>query len=484
MKFFRNIVLLYFVTVIPLFSADVRELSLKQYLSLVLKNNLNIKTYKINKDIAKSTIDKYLSEFDPSLEISIDKSFSKEFTGSKLESEVSSYIINKNSDLNFSLSKKILTGGNLQLTFTNNRYKTNSNWSILNPAYTSYLTLELTQPLLKNFGVSINKSEIKKAENNLKKTEAEITNDINNEILDAIYKYFDLVYAYKYLNLNKEYLKLAENTHEINKKKVKVGLLPQDVLLESESEILSRKEALIKAKQELNNISDELKNKINDINSSYVIIPNTLKLDDAVLPDLQEGIKSALKNRFEIKEIDTKIENAKIDNRVAKNQILPSLDVNVFGGLSGKGENPRDEFDRLYSNKYHKWGLGLKFAYPLGNREAKANYKIAKLQLLQLKNNKKNIENNIIMEVKKSFRNLKILKKKIEADKKSCESSKEKLNIEEKKYKNGLSNIFKVFSYQTDYISEKVKLLKAEIDYFKEYIHWNKITGKNLFQVN
>ena len=257
MKFLCKIVILYFLLVLPICSENVRELSLKQYLSLVLKNNLNIKTYKLNKDIAKSTIDRYLSEFDPSLEISIDKSFSKEFTGSKLESEVSSYIINKNSDLNFSLSKKIFTGGNLQLTFKNNRYKTNSNWSILNPTYTSYLTLELTQPLLKNFGVSINKSEIKKAENNLKKTEAEITDAINNEILDAIYKYFDLVYAYKYLKVEEEYLKLAENTHEINKKKVEVGLLPKDVLLESESEILSRKEALIKAKQELNNISDE-----------------------------------------------------------------------------------------------------------------------------------------------------------------------------------------------------------------------------------
>ena len=484
MKFFCKIVLIYFLTVLSLFSADVKKLSLQQYISLVLKKNLNIKTYKLNKDIATANIKRYLAEFDPTLSISIDKNFSKEFTGSKLESEVSSYIINKNTDIDFSLSKKFFTGANLQLTFSNNRYKTNSDWSILNPAYTSYLTLELSQPLLRNFGILINKAEIKKAENNLKKTDAEITDDINSEILDAIYKYFDLVYAYKYLRVNEEHLKLAENTHEINKKKVEVGLLPKNVLLESEAEILSRKEALIKAKQELNNISDELKNKINDINRSYVIIPSTLNLENMPLPSLQEGIKEALKNRFEIKEIDTEIENAKIDNRVAKNQILPSLDINIFGGLSGKGENIRDNFDRLYSNKYHKWGLGLKFDYPLGNREAKANYRISRLQLLQLRNNKKNIENNIIMEVKKSFRNLKVLKKKIEANKKSYDSAKSKLNIEESKYKNGLSDVFKVFSYQSDYVSEKVKLLKAEIDYTKEYIHWNKVIGKNLFQIN
>ncbi len=468
---------------LSLYSSQTKILTLSNFISLVLKKNLNIKSYLLNKKIYKYNIEKYIAEFDTNLGLNINKSYQKEFTGSALQSETSKYYISKNNNWDLSLSKKFYTGTVATLSFTNNRFETNSNWSILNPSYSSLLQLNIEQPILKGAGITINKSEIIKAENSLKATEFDVKNYINNIILNASYKFFDLLYAYKNYQAMQESLQLAKEILKIDKRKLSVGLISKDLIKQSEAEVAARKENVIKAYQDLLNVSDELKKYYNDLLSDYIIKPEYIINVNPIKTTLKKSINEALKKRYEIKEINQQIKNADIDIKKAKNNLLPQLDLNIYGGISGKGEDYSNNIHRMKTGEYREWGIGLELKFPIGNRENKANYKIASLNKQQLIFNKKDLENQIILEVKKSYRNLVTLQKKINANKKSLKATILKLKIEEKRYKHGLSTPFEVFSYQNDYTNQKLKLIQSEIDYAKEILNFKKLTGNNLFTI-
>ena len=74
---------------------------------------------------------------------------------------------NDNDNWDLSLAQKLATGADYQFGFTNNRNKTNSKTAGLNPNYSSEFQLSLKQPLLKNFGVDLNKRNIHIANNDV-----------------------------------------------------------------------------------------------------------------------------------------------------------------------------------------------------------------------------------------------------------------------------------------------------------------------------
>jgi outer membrane protein TolC len=345
----KKVILLFFLFSLCTtgFCNKIKTLTFNKFISLVLKKNLNIKSYNLKKNIYKYSIDKYISEFDTNFKLKLDKSYSKEFTGSELQSATSTYYISKNKNWDISLDKKFYLGTIASLSFSNNRFESNSNWSILNPSYSSLFELNITQPILKGAGISINKSEIIKAENILKATEYDIKNYINNTILNAAYKYFNLLYAYKNYQARVESLELAKDILNIDKKKLSAGLTSKDTIKQSEAEVASRKEDVIKAYQTLLNISDELKKYYNDIRADYIIKPDYIIEIKQLDVSLNNCINSALNNRYEIKKINQEIKNAEIDIKKTKNDILPELNLNLYGGLSGKGENYSDDIERM-----------------------------------------------------------------------------------------------------------------------------------------
>ncbi|GEM_PF-4791801 len=460
---------------------DLKEISLNEFISSVIQKNLNIKSYSLNKDISSLDIEKFLSYFDSGLTISVGKDFKKDFTGSILASQNTDYLISHTTNLDVSIAKKFVTGAELSLSFLNSKNKETYDYSNLSAPYNTEVLLNFKQPILKGFGIEINKSDINKAQNTLSKTDSAVEDFINTEILNAVYQYFDLLYSYKYLELQEELLQLAKNTHKINEKNFSVGLMPKSALTESKSEVAKREELVIEAKQTLLNNIDKLKTFIDDINSNYLLKPITETFDITEPEPLDNSVDKALKNRAEIKKLNIDIQNAEIDINVAKNNLLPSLTLNAYTGVTGRGDNYDDSIDNLISNDYHNTGIYLELKYPFGNREAKSTSKRSEVILNQLKLNMKDLKNQITSEVKKSNRNLVFLIKKINAYKLSVDAAYEKLKIEDKKYRNGLSDPFKVFSYQVDYITEKVNYLKANVDYSKEVINFKKVVGDRLF---
>ena len=98
------------------------------------------------------------SEFDATFEIDLSVDEKTQQQASAFSSPNKSRTKNHNWD--FSLTQKLATGADYELSFTNKRNKSNSETLGLNPNYSSGWEFSVTQPLLKNFGIDINKRNI------------------------------------------------------------------------------------------------------------------------------------------------------------------------------------------------------------------------------------------------------------------------------------------------------------------------------------
>ncbi|SVD62795.1 uncharacterized protein METZ01_LOCUS415649, partial [marine metagenome] len=173
---------------------DPLSLTLKETIERVLKNNISISVQSYNSKINEQFIFEKEADFDPTLDFEF--KFGEETRQSSSSSSLSdAKNRNQDYDWDFSVSQKFVTGGDYELSMDNNRNRTSSSLTSLNPTYSSDLALTVTQPLLKDFGIDLNKRKIYIAKNDQKISDHQFTEKVIDILTEAENIYWDLVFS-------------------------------------------------------------------------------------------------------------------------------------------------------------------------------------------------------------------------------------------------------------------------------------------------
>ncbi len=483
-------------------TTKVIKLSLNQCILQGLKKNLDLNieilTYKESKEGVIASYGIFIPQFDLQLSSRRTKSPSSSFLeGAEItKTETDSY--------NLQLTQKIPTGADLSLNLQSTKTETNNRFYGFNPSYNTRLTLNFTQPLLKGFGSIVTKKEIIIATNNKKAA----LFGLKQKVMDIVYSieeaYWNLVYARLNLKVKEEALKLAKDLLRKNEKQVEVGTLAPIEIMAAKAEVASRESEIIQAKAAIEQAEDNLKKLLNIVeyekNWDYKIEPVDLPKTDVnfIIPNLNEAIEVAKNNNPLLKQQELNYKNKEINLKVAKNQMLPTLDFQASywtTGLSGdrilysnndffRGEiigiikgDPKDSLRDALKSIYNNWSISLNLRVPLSNNALKAQYAAAKIQyekaLLQIKNS----EQGIIQEIRNAIREVESSIKMVHATRIARELAKSKLDAEIKKLSTGLSTNYQVIQYQKDYEQSKSSEVKAIIDLNIAVLKFKKAIG-------
>jgi outer membrane protein TolC len=140
-----------------------------------------------------------------------------------------------------------------------------------------------------------------------------------------------------------------------------------------------------------------------------VILPAHGALVEPIDFNLQDQIDTALENRVELGQQLFKIDNARITERVAKNNELPALNLSAQVDIQGVGNDftgnssataSQDDMDFLNSS------LGLEFEIPIGNRAALAISRRTRLQRLQSVEQYRNLVSQVSVDVTTALREI------------------------------------------------------------------------------
>lgn len=453
-------------------------LSLSEAVLQALENNLDIRVSQRTRDIRVSDIIFQQSSFDPNVEITgrFDRNISPLNRGlvgatTVVGGEVTTprTFDQRIAQSSLGISQTVPTGMNYTLSLESQRTNVNQDLAgLFNPNYNSNFALDLTQPLLKNFGTSVNQTQIKIAQNNARVERHVFFNQVLDVIAEVEQTYWELVFARENLVVAEAALQAAKELLANNRARAEQGLMSEVDVLQARTGVASRQEEVLLAKKQIRDQEDQLRRLLTPSEYALRATVEVIPVDEPTetLPPLvlDEIIDIALKERPEVLQALKAIENSDLSVRFAKNQLMPSLDLEGTVGLNGLGTHP---FSRLGNTTYYQWGAGLVLSYPIGNRSARSQYNKRRLEALNARTSLQSTRQGVIVNVKEAIRRVQTDFKRIETNRSARLLAEKQLNAEEARLNVGLTTTRVVLEFQRD-------LALARRDEFRAIVDFNK----------
>jgi len=471
---------------IPPFIADavenneknVMRLTLEEGKILLLHKNLDIAIQMINPRISEAEVDSEKGMFDPVVSGSIKRrdsttplaSRSSVAAGGRTSSESEDY------SLNAAISGRSSVGTEYSVEFDD--VSTENTFNEFNAEHDSFAGITLTQPLLKDFGRSVNHYNITIAQKNMEISRSELNQYLMDTVTDFKKAYWDLVQALNDLKVKEEAVTLADSLLDLSRKRLKAEVASPLEVTQAEAGVAMRMEDLIIAGQTVKERENALKTLISqDVYSlrNVEIQPSDIPTLTPVSPDPEDSLREGLENRPDYEKVKAEIDKSDLTIQYAKNQKFPNIDLEASYGYNGLGSSLSNAADNMTDNP--EWSLGITAKLPLGNNTAKSDLHIAKLEAQQELLNLKKLEQKIIIEIDNAIRELETNKQRIEAAKISTRLAAESLKAEELKLNEGLSTSHNVLEFQDEFAAARSREISAVIDYNKSLAELARVKG-------
>jgi outer membrane protein TolC len=466
-------------------SEQVLALSLEDTVRLALQNNLEIERERLGPPIARTDVERARAPFDP--RVGLDTNFSQTQSGRIVVGQQVTVPFANTAELTPRFTQQIITGGQYEIRFFNTydditRSQTSTTGRITNPLYESGVELTFEHPLLRNLGIAINTAPIQQAQIVVEAAQQQLLQTILDTVFAVHQGYWDLVFRIQDLVTQRESQKLAEDFLAENKLRVELGTLAPIELVQAETSVKERQRDVIVAEAAAREADDRLKEVLN--------IPETMgtwaiRLRPTDSPPfvplttiaVEEKVAQALHLRPDYIQSQLQIASREVDRRVAKNQLLPQLDVLGVGRVSGLGEHPGESIANIPDAQGYEWLLGLQFEYPLGNRLAQNDLERRNLELRQARVDQRRVERTIVREIRQAVRDIETAIQRVEVARATVVLARTQLEAEQEKFRLGLSTSFNVLEFQEDLTRARSQEIQALSDYNVELARLDLRTG-------
>jgi outer membrane protein TolC len=309
------------------------------------------------------------------------------------------------------------SGGEVELRYQVQHNDIVNQGNILSPAtenqyWENELALQITQPLLRDFGVETNRARIEVARNNQRISLLDFRNQLETTISEIEEVYWTLVQAMWDVRIQEDLLNDTLATA-----KLLYDRRFQDVtrvqISQANASVEIRRAGLIRARARVRDLSDELKRRMNDpefpVTSAVLLLPENEPLQQPVNFTLEDQIATGMENRLELGQQQLRIDSTYIASRVAKQNLLPQLNLTGAVGAVGVSDDlDSGDFGSAAEDQADfsdiSWAVGLQFEIPIGNRAARAGYKRSRLQQEQAVTQYALLIDRVAFEIKQALR--------------------------------------------------------------------------------
>lgn len=472
-------------------AAKVLTLSVQESILLALKNNLDIAIENFNPRIRETDVVSAEAVFDPSAFAEIRASRTRApLTPGGLDEVLERTQDTRSQDANIGLRQKLPTGANYEVRFNNNRTNNSVARAFstaagvippINPAFSSSAPqITLTQPLLKNFGVDVNRIQIRIARNNRAVSREALRQRMDQVIASVQTAYWGLVFARENLGVQEEARRVARDLVTLNEARVRAGVGAPVEITQAKAEEAARASDVIAAEKALHDAEDQLRVVMNLPQAgdwTSPILPADPPSSEPVQVNLQEAVSQAIQKRPELVTAKTDITNKKLNLQLAKNQLLPDLSLQGTLALQGLDTTYGADIRRVGSGDFYSYTAGLVLTIPIGNRVAKAAYLNARLQEDQAETSLRNIELQITSQVREAVRRIEADLKRIDATRAARTLAEEQLRVERKRLEAGVSTTYQVVQLERDLATARANEIKALTDYNSDLANLERVKG-------
>ena len=381
-------------------------------------------------------------------------------------------LISETTLANAGIQQGFSTGAVAGLMFNNSHQALNSLRTAYNPYTGSNLGLNVSQPLLRGFGLGLNRRFIRIAGDEQKIGGLLFQQQLIASVYGVIRLYTDFVALYQDVKVKQESVMTAERLLSDVSAQVEEGTLAPVEQTRANAQVFSTRQDLANSQGLLEEQEAILKNVLTrqgnedlEVRSAHIIPTDTLEIpaQDNIQP-IQDLVAEALANRPDLRQARLQIDISRIGLQGSKNATLPEVDllgVVANSGLAG-ALNPLQPsadpaliggfggvLDQILSRRYPTYGIGLQLNLPLRNRIAEADFARDQIQVKQSEVRLRQLENQARLEVEDAIIALRRARASADAAAQARQFQQESLAVEQAKFDVGASTSFFVIQYQS-----------------------------------
>jgi outer membrane protein len=530
------------LTRVGVLSSNVLSMSLNDAIRKALQNNNDIEVSRDDVRFAETQLRSLYGVFDPVFAIT--PQFIRNVTpqqsalgGGGASGSTSTTIFNFSPQISKQFSKG---GGFYTLGFANSRTSSSSTFNTLTPFWSSNLSLQFNQPLLRNRSIDANRHAIRVQSKRLEQTDSDFRQRTIQIISQVQAAYWNLVFALRNQQNQFDSLNVSRQNMRNIEAEIAAGAKAPLDRAQVQTDIATREANLFLATQNVSVAENTLKQlMLRDPQApewSAQITPTDSPALDLSPVNLSAALEDAHKNRPELRRLNLQKEINTLDITYFKNQTKPQVDITGTVATTGLAGTPAgtpagtnvplisagitaDSFllaqiqdiqrrsgfpvatvpsvttngpptnliggfgqDILNLSKLKTYNItaGVAISFPLHNTTAKENLAGARIQGEQLEASYRSQDQAIEMDVRNAAQAVDTAQKRVVASRAARESAEQQLVGEQKLYEVGRSTTFLLLQRQQELTAARTTELQAQTDYNKALADLQRASGSTL----
>jgi outer membrane protein TolC len=342
-----------------------------------------------------------------------------------------------------------------------------------NTFYSTRLGMTVTQALLRGYGTEVNLAQLKQARLDTRMSEYELRGFTEFLVSEVERTYWDFALARRQIEIVDESLKIARQQLDETNELISVGRLARSELAAVQAEVAAQEQAIIEARANKDSIHLQLLRLINPAGPGFwereVDLIHQPTLPEIRLEAVDRYVAVSMRMRPILNQARLEILRGDLEIVRTKNGLLPLMDLFITLGKSGYANSFGESFTNINDDSYDVLA-GVRFNYPVFNREAKADHQRALLTREQAQKALENLSQLVEVDVRTAYIVVDSTKQQIAASSVTRMFDEEKLRTETEKLRVGKSTSFLVAQAQRDLLVSRIAEVRALANYLKALI--------------
>jgi outer membrane protein len=329
--------------------------------------------------------------------------------------------------------------------------------------HASDLQVLLSQPLLRGAGPNATFFDLRNSRRAREGQERAFELARQRLVVDVTTSFYQVVKQRELLNVARQGLERSADLRQASEARMKVGLASKLDVFRAELQSSQTEEALVQAQSGLETALEQFRillglDPADPVEPQAVTLPETVGMK---LEPIAVLVATAVESRVEVLEARDQIKDAERTAALARQNLLPQLDLNLAVTQSGVGPTYGDSL-RAADNRV---SFFLSSSYPVERSADKAARAVAELDLASRRRASAQLELEVAGEVRGAVRSLERLEKSVELQRKGVDFAEQQHRLATLRYQRGLASNFDVVDAEGNLLSSRTALVSLLTDY-------------------
>jgi outer membrane protein TolC len=339
---------------------------------------------------------------------------------------------------------------------------------------TTDLRLLLTQPLLRGVGPNATFFELTNARRGVQGQERALALARQRTAVEVAAAFYAVIAQRQLLEVARQSLERSETLRKSSEARLEVGLASKLDVFRAELQASQAKDAMVRARATLATALERFRGLLalppgDPVEPAAAALPAA---DDAFEP-IEALVLRALDARLELREVRDLVGDARRSASLAKQNLLPQLDLGVSVTQLGFGSS----FGSAWRAGDTQVNVFLSASYPVPQASQRATSAVAQIEVEQRERGVRRREIDVEQEVRQALRELEQIRESVALQRHAVEVADQQRRLAVLRYQRGLGSNFDVVDAESNLVTARSALVQLLASYAVARLDLKRATG-------